>query len=178
MSNVAPLTIASVLICLMACNASAQAESNVPQQLHNVGFDQRLNEQVPLDLEFSDEAGKHGAARRVFPRQTGDSGSGLLPLPDAVHFGTQWAGTRHARHGFHRGRRIRSGDGQFRSARDAGIGRGKKANYVARYGRPGGREGWHFLTGEERRSSNSPQAVGFRYEYDAKPTNLPTPAAS
>src|SRR5690349_12282874 len=33
------------------------AASGKPRQLENVGIDQRLNEQVPLDLTFRDEAG-------------------------------------------------------------------------------------------------------------------------
>ena len=44
----------------------------------------------------------------------------------------------------------------------------KKQTYVASYGRPGGAEGWHFLTGKQDAIDKLTEAVGFRYVYDAK----------
>jgi len=38
--------------------SSVQAQDGRPAILRDVGFDQRLNQQVPLDLEFKDEAGQ------------------------------------------------------------------------------------------------------------------------
>ncbi len=43
----------------------------------------------------------------------------------------------------------------------------KKKNYVALYGRAGGAEGWHFLTGKTEPIRRLTSAVGFRYVYDA-----------
>ena len=37
-----------------------------PKLLKDIGIDQRLNEQVPLDLPFRDETGRAGEARRLF----------------------------------------------------------------------------------------------------------------
>jgi len=42
---------------------------------------------------------------------------------------------------------------------------GKKAVYVGLYGRPGAREGWHFLVGDEPSIRALAQAVGFHYNY-------------
>ena len=44
----------------------------------------------------------------------------------------------------------------------------KKETYVARYGRPGAAEGWHFLTGKPKAIESLTQSVGFRYVYDAE----------
>jgi len=44
----------------------------------------------------------------------------------------------------------------------------KKAQSLRHYARPGGAEGWHFLTGEEVSIRRLTQAVGFRYAYEAE----------
>ena len=42
----------------------------------------------------------------------------------------------------------------------------KKANYIEKYQRPGAKEGWHFLTGDEAYIKSLADAVGFHYKYD------------
>jgi protein SCO1/2 len=43
----------------------------------------------------------------------------------------------------------------------------KKAEYLARYrSRPGGENGWHFLTGDEPQIRRVTQAAGYRYTWD------------
>jgi protein SCO1/2 len=39
--------------------------------------------------------------------------------------------------------------------------------YTGLYGRPGGPQGWHFLTGDEPQIKALAAAVGFRYAYDS-----------
>jgi protein SCO1/2 len=46
------------------------------------------------------------------------------------------------------------------------LARGKKKVYVERYGRPGGDEGWHFLTGSQESIKALTNAVGFNYAWD------------
>ena len=49
----------SLIVLLLAADTrpAYTADSQVPAELRNVGFDQRLNEQVPLDLKFTDDTG-------------------------------------------------------------------------------------------------------------------------
>lgn len=42
---------------------------------------------------------------------------------------------------------------------------GKKAVYVGLYGRPGAKQGWHFLVGDEPSIRALTQAVGYHYNY-------------
>jgi protein SCO1/2 len=42
----------------------------------------------------------------------------------------------------------------------------KKMAYMARYGRPGTEQGWHFLTGSDDQIKRVTDAVGFRYTFD------------
>lgn len=44
----------------------------------------------------------------------------------------------------------------------------KKASYMEQYHRDGGAEGWHFLTGQQDAIEDLAQSVGFRYYYDAE----------
>src|SRR5437763_144732 len=46
---------AVLLVCLAH---SATAEADLPPVLRDVAFDQRLDQQVPLDIAFRDEAGR------------------------------------------------------------------------------------------------------------------------
>jgi protein SCO1 len=42
----------------------------------------------------------------------------------------------------------------------------KKAEHLARYKKPGGDSGWHFLTGDQESISRLTKAAGFRYVWD------------
>lgn len=44
----------------------------------------------------------------------------------------------------------------------------KKNNYVNNYGRRSAKDGWHFLTGDEKNVKALADQVGFRYKYDPK----------
>src|SRR5258708_2281189 len=48
---------------------SVRADADLPIALRGVRFDQRLNEQVPLDLIFKDEAGSSVSLRDYFGKK-------------------------------------------------------------------------------------------------------------
>lgn len=48
----------------------------------------------------------------------------------------------------------------------AELGAAKKRGYVKLYGKPSTADGWHFLTGDEKSVAGLAQAMGFRYRYD------------
>ena len=154
-------TIVGCVRCLLpaaaACLPGVGRTPNptLPPPLRDVGFDQKLNEQVPLDLAFRDEAGRAGQARRLFRRQAGHPGAGLLPLPDALHAGAQRPGPGPCS-------TCRSTPGKdfdvvtvsFDPRETPDLAAAKKQTYV-RALRPARRraEGWHFLTGDAGRRS-------------------------
>src|SRR4051812_23325803 len=49
------MALAAVIVLGAACGSSG---AEVPAPLREVGFDQKLAQQVPLDLEFRDETGR------------------------------------------------------------------------------------------------------------------------
>ena len=48
------------------------------------------------------------------------------------------------------------------------LARNKKASYMERYGRPGTENGWHFLTGTQESIDAAANAAGFKYRWDEK----------
>jgi hypothetical protein len=52
-----PLIIKTI-VCLAVLAAAAAAQPSRPIKPSDIGFDQRLDEQVPLELAFRDENGK------------------------------------------------------------------------------------------------------------------------
>ncbi len=86
----------AALVVLAATSAMGQFLSEpsvkgaLPPGLSKVGIDQRLNEQVPLDLQFKDEQGRLVRLGRLLSqRPSGHHLAGLLQLPDAVRRGAQ-----------------------------------------------------------------------------------------
>ncbi|HVP64644.1 MAG TPA: SCO family protein, partial [candidate division Zixibacteria bacterium] len=61
------------MLTILVCTLSAQgqivtepAAERLPPQLSDVGIEQRLNQQLPLDLTFKDEAGNPVPLRKYF----------------------------------------------------------------------------------------------------------------
>jgi len=144
-------------------NASAQ-----PDILREIGIDQRLNEQVPLDLVFRDETGKLVRLGDYFgekpvilslvyyecPMLCTLVLNGLLKSLRALSFDV--------------GKEFNVVTVSFNPGETPTLAAAKKAEYIQHYSRAGAAQGWHFLTGQEASIQQLAQAVGFRYVYDAQ----------
>lgn len=137
-----------------------------PAALRDVGFDQRLGETVPLDLPFTDAAGRPVVLGNYFgqrpvilslvyfecpmlcPMTLAGLTSSLKPLE------------------------LDAGDVfdvvvvSFNPAEGSELAAKAKLDAVHRYGRAGAEAGWHFLTGGEDAIRRLTDAVGFRYTWD------------
>lgn len=132
-----------------------------------VGLDQRLNEQVPLDLTFMDENGKPVQLRQYF-----GSKPVLLTL---VYFRCPMLcsqvlnGVSGALNGivrFNVGRDFDVLTVSFDPRDTPKDAAESKKTYLERYRRPGAGQGWHFLTGKKEQIEALTSAVGFRYAWD------------
>jgi protein SCO1 len=137
-----------------------------PKILRDVGVDQRLNEQVPLDLTFRDETGKSVQLGQYFgkkpvilslvyydcPMLCTMVENGLLQSLKELKFDV--------------GDQFDVVTVSFDPRDTPQVAAAKKALYVGLYGRPGAAEGWHFLTGDQNSIARLTKAVGFRYVYD------------
>ncbi len=145
----------------------ASNNSKVPI-LQRVGIDQKLNNQVPLDLTFRDESGRSVPLRSFFGQHPviltlvyyqcpmlctqvlNGLVSSMLPLK------------------LDPGKDFEIVTVSFDPSETPQMAAEKKALYVRRYGRPGAAKAWHFLTGDQANIKALAGAVGFRYEYDPK----------
>jgi protein SCO1/2 len=139
-----------------------------PPGLEHVGIEQRLNQQVPLDLAFRDETGKAVHLRDYFgqkpvilnlvyykcPMLCSEVMSGLTRALKVIKFDA--------------GNQFNVLSVSFNPNETPELAAASKAQYMARYGRPGKTDGWHFLTGPQESITALTQAVGFQYQYDPK----------
>jgi protein SCO1/2 len=142
------------------------AASVLPPGLRDVGIDQNLNAQLPLDVAFRDEAGREKPLAAYF-----GSRPVILAL---VYYQCPMLCTQ-VLNGLVmslRGMSLESGRDfevvvvSIDPTETAELAARKKAEYLRRYAKSSA--GWHFLTGEEPRIQELARAVGFRYAYDPK----------
>jgi protein SCO1/2 len=157
---------AVVALTLLTLWASvAWGENTRPTALREVGIDQRLDAQVPLDATFRDENG-----RTVTLGQYLGSKPAILVL---AYYECPMLCTL-VLNGLTKALRVLSFDVgkefdivtvSFNPSDTPALAAQKKANYVADYGRPGAAEGWHFLTGDPASIERLAQSVGYRYTW-------------
>jgi protein SCO1/2 len=152
------------------------ATAQIPM-LREVGVDQRLGEQVPLDTTFVDESGRTVRLGEYFggrpvvlalvyyecPMLCTQVLNGLVGSLEALTFTA--------------GREFDVVVVSFDPGETPALAAAKKATYLRRYGRPDAEAGLHFLTGRAESIDALTAAVGFRYAYDASIDQYAHPAA-
>src|SRR5207249_2954522 len=166
----------SALIAVNAQMTSAPATSYrrdpgtpasvVPKALREVGFDQHLNEPIPLDITFADEHGQTVRLGEFFGRRPVVL---ALVYYDCPMLCTQVLNSLTSTLGvlsLDPGRDFEIVTVSFDPREKSALAAAKKATYLERYKRPGAAAGWHFLTGDESSIKRLTSAVGFRYVWD------------
>jgi protein SCO1/2 len=171
-------TTAAVVVVALSWASIASAQPGAPLSvpppsavmqipiLKEVGLDQKLDAQVPLDLKFSDEQGREVTLGSLFghrpvvlalvyyecPMLCTEVLNGLVSALQTISFNA--------------GNEFDIVVVSFDPGETPALAAQKKALYVKRYGRPGAETGMHFLTGREDAIHALTSAVGFRYQYD------------
>ncbi|HEV2296263.1 MAG TPA: SCO family protein [Tepidisphaeraceae bacterium] len=162
--------VACVVLFVFATTARAQdpirQQPAAASMMTRVGIDQNLNAQLPLDLEFRDESGKTVRLGQYF---------GEKPVVLAfVYYGCPSLCTM-VLNGMNQSFRTLSFDigkeydvvtVSFDHTETPQLAAEKKATYLRQYGRAGGEQGWHFLTGDEANIQKLTKAAGFRFVWD------------
>jgi protein SCO1/2 len=169
MKNLARASAAMATLCLLAAGTVSSGnaqQQGLPPQLENVGIDQKLDHQIPLDLTFTDDGGNPVALKNYF----GDKPvimvlayyecpmlctlvlNGLLRAMRAMNFDA--------------GDEFNVVTVSIDHDETTELARAKKREYIGNYEREGAEKGWWFLTGEEPNIRKLADAVGFRYNYD------------
>lgn len=146
-----------------------ETKTVAPPGLAGVGIDQRLNEQVPLNLVFRDEQGNRVKLGDYFhegrpvvlnlvyyqcPMLCTEVLNGLTSALKVIRFEP--------------GKQFEVVTVSIDPRETPELAANKKEMYLKRLGNPGAAQGWHFLTGEQPQIAALADAVGWRYQYDAK----------
>jgi protein SCO1/2 len=147
-------------------DASTASSSQAPEALKKIGLEQRLGNQVPLDLPFKDEAGRDVKLGDYFGKRPVVLTLVYYECPmlctQVLNGLSRAIGTM----SFTVGKEYEIVTVSFDPGETPALARAKKAGYIKRYNRPGAERGWHFLTGSEASIERLTQAVGFKYVYD------------
>jgi protein SCO1/2 len=144
-------------------------ESGLPPALREVKIEQRLNEQVPLDLRFKDETGRDVSLGQYFNQAKPVVLSLVFykcPMLCTQILTGLMASLRSQT--FDVGREFDVLTVSFDSRETPEMAAEKKQYYLERYNRQGAEKGWHFLVGDEENIRRLTEAVGFHYNYDEK----------
>lgn len=137
-----------------------------PVALSKVSFEQRLNEQLPLDLPFKDEQGKAVKLGDYFGRKP--------VVLTFVYYECPMLCTE-VLNGLESSLRvINETIGKefdvvtvsFDPKETPVLAAGKKKAYLERYKRPEAQQGWHFLTGDQASIDALTKAAGFNFVWD------------
>ena len=144
-------------------------QTGLPPALLNVGIDQKLGAELPLDATFRDEAGRTVQLREYF--------KGVRPVILALVFYECPMLCNQILNGLTStmksmalvpGRDYDVLTVSFDAREGPELARRKKESYLQRLNRAGAEAGWHFLTGDEANIKRLTEAVGYRFTYDAQ----------
>ena len=134
--------------------------------LEDVGIDQKLGDNLPLDITLRNENGSAVRLGSYFgerpvvlslvyykcPMLCNQVLNGLTSALDVVSFDV--------------GKEFDVVTVSFDPKETPELARSKKETYIQWYKRPGAADGWHFLTGDKESIDKLTAAVGFHYKFD------------
>ncbi len=153
------------LVCLLP-QSDARAQQTVGGVVSQVGFDQKLGIQLPLDLRFHDDTGRDLRLGELFGRRP------VILAP--VYFRCPLL-CNQLLNGLTRSLKpVSLAAGQdfdviafsINPAETPDLAGPKKRAYLEQYDRPGSANGWHFLVGDQPAITALTEAIGFRYTFN------------
>lgn len=153
---------------LLLVPALVRADGDLPAILQEVGIDQHLDAQVPMDLPFRDEHGQEITLRQCLDGKPAVLVMAYYRCPMLCTQVLNGLVEAMRKIPFDVGDEFRVITVSFDDRETPDLAAAKKATYVESYGRPGAEGGWHFLTGERGPISVLADAVGFRFRYDKR----------
>jgi protein SCO1/2 len=143
------------------------SSTGVPKALREIGFDQHIDQQLPLDVPLRDEAGRAVTIGDYFGKRPVVL---LFAYYDCPMLCTQVINGLSSALGvlsLQPGKDFEIVTVSFNPHDTPETAREKKAIYIERYNKPGANEAWHFLTGDQPAIDRLTKAAGFKYAWDA-----------
>ena len=147
---------------------SGSTSVGLPPVLKKVGIDQKLNEQVPLDLVFKDEQGREVRLGQYFKGKPVVLSLVYYTCPMLCNQILNGMLSSFRQISFNAGEEFEVVNVSFDPKDTPAIAAAKKQTYIKAYNRAGGEAAWHFLTGDEANIRRLADAVGFRYLWDSQ----------
>jgi protein SCO1/2 len=138
-----------------------------PEALREVGFDQKLEQQAPLDVRLRDESGRDVRLGDYFGDQPVILSFAYYSCPMLCGLHLQGLASSLKPLQLEPGKDFTVVTVSFDPRDTAELAVKKKAETLGRYERAGAESGWHFLTGDADQVKTLTDAVGFRHQYDA-----------
>lgn len=148
-----------------AAGTQAPLEDTRPPALREVAIDQRLDEQVPLDLAFRDESGAPVTLGRYFGKRPVILSLVYYECPMLCTLVLNGLVRALRTLTFDPGREFELVTVSFNPRETPELAARKKATYLDEYQRPSAAASWHFLTGDAEPIERLARAVGFHYTY-------------
>lgn len=148
---------------------SGNPSSGLPKALSEVGLDQKLDQQLPLDLVFRDESGQEVQLGKYFGQKPVILALVYYDCPMLCTQILNGMVTSFRVLPFQVGKEFDVVTVSFDPRETSELAATKKkvyVNYLPEKMRAGATNGWHFLTGDQASIAKLTDAVGFRYRYD------------
>ena len=164
------VAVLAAVVCAAAVSpAVAQRTEPEPPELRDVGVDEQLDAQLPLDATFTDSNGKAVTLGDYFdgehpvilvpvyyscPMLCGLTLNGLLETLTEM----DWSA----------GEQFRIVTLSFDPRETHRLAKAKRQNLLKEYGRPGADQGWELLVGKEKEIRRVTDSVGFKFKWNPK----------
>jgi protein SCO1 len=140
--------------------------SAVPAALREIGFDQNLDQPVPLDTTFLDESGRTVRLGTYFGKRPVVLLFAYYDCPMLCTQVINGLASALAVLSLEPGKDFEIVTVSFDPRDTPATAAAKKAVYLERYKHAGAAEAWHFLTGQPASIARLTKAAGFRYVWD------------
>ena len=145
---------------------TGMVSSAMPPALKGIGFDQNIDQHIPLDTTFRDESGATVRLADYFGKRPVVMVFAYYDCPmlctQVIHGLSSALGVL----SLAPGRDFEIVTVSFNPRDTPAAATAKKAVYLERYKQPGAGAAWHFLTGDEPSIERLTKAAGFRYAWD------------
>lgn len=150
--------------------------TDMPGPLKQVGYDQRLGQQVPADLAFRDEAGKAVRLGDYFGKRPLILVLAYYECPMLCDLVVQGVVSTLKPLSFNAGDEFDVVVASIDPGETPAMAAETERTILARYGRAGREHGFHVLTGPQASIDALTRAVGFRYVYEKERDEYAHPA--